>query len=60
MARSKRRGNVVRYSQQVKKSRASYHTSDDDAMDVDHYGVDEKVMEKPKKSDADVTHDGDD
>eukprot|EP00957_Ditylum_brightwellii_P044948 3409392-Ditylum_brightwellii.AAC.1 len=33
---------------------------DDDVMDVDHSGVDEKVMKKPEKSDADITHDGDD
>jgi hypothetical protein len=60
MARSKRRVTHSRSSQKVKKSRSSDHTSDDDAMDVDHSGVDQKVMEKPEKSDSDVTHDGED
>eukprot|EP00957_Ditylum_brightwellii_P036765 2784391-Ditylum_brightwellii.AAC.1 len=29
-------------------------------MDVDHSGVDQKVIEKPGKSDADLIHDGED
>eukprot|EP00957_Ditylum_brightwellii_P052993 4017609-Ditylum_brightwellii.AAC.1 len=60
MSRSKRRVNLWSYSQQVKKSRSSDHMSDDDAMDLDHSGADEKLMEKLEKSYADVTHDGED
>eukprot|EP00957_Ditylum_brightwellii_P037393 2829820-Ditylum_brightwellii.AAC.1 len=60
MARTRRRVNVRRHSQQVKTSTASDHTSDDDAMDLDHSGTDENVMEKSEKSDADFTHDDDD
>eukprot|EP00957_Ditylum_brightwellii_P150044 11426998-Ditylum_brightwellii.AAC.1 len=57
MARSRRRAIVRGHSKQVKKSRASDHMSDDGAMDLDHSGVDENVMEKLEKSDAGFTHD---
>eukprot|EP00957_Ditylum_brightwellii_P098830 7529159-Ditylum_brightwellii.AAC.1 len=58
MARVKRR--VRRQSQQFKKSRTSDHMNDHDAMDLDHSGVDENVMEKLEKGDADFTHGDDD
>jgi hypothetical protein len=59
MARSKRRRNVLGNSPKAKKSRLSDYTSDDDAMDVDHTGLDHNVIEGPGQSDGGVMHEND-
>eukprot|EP00957_Ditylum_brightwellii_P128163 9775167-Ditylum_brightwellii.AAC.1 len=60
MARTKRRVVVSRHSQQLKKSKTSDHISDDDAMDLDHYGVGKNLMEKLEQSKADGAVDDED
>mmetsp|Transcript_26790 Transcript_26790/g.38822 ORF Transcript_26790/g.38822 Transcript_26790/m.38822 type:complete len:103 (+) Transcript_26790:126-434(+) len=59
MARSKRRTNVLGNSPKAKKSRSSDQTSDDDAMDVDHTGLDHNVIEQPGQSDGGLMHEND-